>query len=678
MEGSLVDLRTDKPSFHLGLPPLDRWDVSPLQAAPVAIALVDRLGRIVYANPYLEEMFGYARGELQDRLVEILVPERLRTAHIRHRHHYLQNPHVRTMGWGMDLAGLRKDGSEFPIEAGLNHLEIEQTTFALVTIVDISPRKHAEEALRMSEERFRLLVEALHDHAVYLMDPQGVIVSWNSGATQIKGYSADEIIGRNYSCFFTQEELAQGEPERLLQMARTQGSLTNEGLRVRKDGSRFWANTTITAIYDHAGRLQGFGKITRDITERKQTAQLLEARVLQRTRELERRRQVAEGLQDILAMLNTNRTLPEILEFLLVRALNLFQASTCAIYQLEGQSGLLKKQVSAGLFAPEFLRLAIPDPTGTNAAFSLQEKPLLIFDLTQPLLNWAPAGAEFQQRLLKAGYRALSTMPLVIKDEAYGVLVTFYKSSHFFTDEEIELARAFCHQAALAIEHEQLRLLLEATAVTTERNRLARELHDAVTQTLFAASIIADALPVIWERNPDHGRKRLTELRELARGALAEMRTLLLELRPAKLMELELSELLQQLADGVIGRGRVPVRVYIDCLEEFPADVKFAFYRIAQEALNNVVKHAQASQVVVRLSQSDSEVFLIIEDDGQGFEFSHIHARNLGLSIMRERADAISAVLAIQSQPNQGTKIKVVWPKGQSPGRAELPLAERK
>jgi two-component system nitrate/nitrite sensor histidine kinase NarX len=155
----------------------------------------------------------------------------------------------------------------------------------------------------------------------------------------------------------------------------------------------------------------------------------------------------------------------------------------------------------------------------------------------------------------------------------------------------------------------------------------------------------------------------MDELRELTRGALAEMRTLLLELRPAKLMEIELVDLLRQLAESVTGRTRIPITVEVEGNGEIPAEVKVALYRIAQEALNNVAKHAQAKHAAIKVQRSAKRVELSVTDDGCGFVFAHIAPQHLGLGIMRERAEDIGASLSIQSQPGHGTAISVRWAK---------------
>jgi len=238
---------------------------------------------------------------------------------------------------------------------------------------------------------------------------------------------------------------------------------------------------------------------------------------------------------------------------------------------------------------------------------------------------------------------------------------------------EIE-QRTRAEQALLQREKEQ--------AVTEERNRLARELHDAVTQTLFSSSLIAEVLPRLWERSREEALTRLEELRQLNRGALAEMRTLLFELRPAALEKADMRDLLRQLADAIRGRVGLTVQVEADAGSALPPAVNVALYRIAQEALNNAVKHARPSQVTVRFRARPEVVTLEVADDGQGFDAAGLSpppacgsdtsgsaspaaaGAGHGLRIMRERAAAIGATIQVQSQPAQGTRVLVTWGRG--------------
>jgi nitrate/nitrite-specific signal transduction histidine kinase len=261
--------------------------------------------------------------------------------------------------------------------------------------------------------------------------------------------------------------------------------------------------------------------------------------------------------------------------------------------------------------------------------------------------------------------RSELAVPLKTKSGVVGVLNVESDQLNAFDESDLAVLQSLAHQAAIAIENARLYEQAQQLAVMQERSRLARELHDAVTQTLFSASLIAEALPNIWESDQAEGRQLLTEMRRLSRGALAEMRTLLLELRPAVLVEARLSDLLIQLVEAITGREDMSIKVTAEECALSP-DVHVALYRIAQEALNNIAKHARASQVDVVLRHAGhaedggARVELCIRDDGCGFDTTCIPPDRLGLSIMRERAQAIGARLEIESKIDTGTRISVV------------------
>src|ERR1700730_5391879 len=240
-------------------------------ASPDAIVVTAPDGRISATNPAVEQLFGYRETELVGQLVEILLPERFRGRHPQHRGGFVAAPSVRPMGTGLDLFGRVKDCTEFPVDIMLSPVRTGADQSVLTVVRDITQRKQTETALRRSEERFRLLVEGAKDYAIFMLDPEGRVATWNSGAERIKGYCASEIIGRHFSSFYTEEDIHDGRPQRLLKQAARDGRIEDEGWRVRKDGSQFWASVTITAVRDATGKLIGFGKVTRDLTERRRT-----------------------------------------------------------------------------------------------------------------------------------------------------------------------------------------------------------------------------------------------------------------------------------------------------------------------------------------------------------------------------------------------------------------------
>jgi len=218
-------------------------------------------------------------------------------------------------------------------------------------------------------------------------------------------------------------------------------------------------------------------------------------------------------------------------------------------------------------------------------------------------------------------------------------------------------------QRTSALEEAQDQLLQQTQEQATieERGRLARDLHDAVTQTIYSAALIAESLPQVWDRDPDRGRRNLAKLRQLVRGALAEMRTLLFELRPKSLEAADLGVLLRQLGDALTGRTQIPVTVDVEMEGDLPPEVKVAYYRISQEAFNNIEKHARADQVEVSLTRSNDQLLLTVQDNGRGFNLETIPAGRLGMQIMQERAESIQAVLDVTSHPGTGTLVNLTW-----------------
>jgi signal transduction histidine kinase len=165
----------------------------------------------------------------------------------------------------------------------------------------------------------------------------------------------------------------------------------------------------------------------------------------------------------------------------------------------------------------------------------------------------------------------------------------------------------------------------------------------------------------LWARDTEEGQRRLKVLRKLTRGAMAEMRTLLVELRPSTLIKADLAELLCQLGETVAGRTESRVELAISPIPPLPAEVKVALYRIAQEALNNVVKHAHANRVEIGMEAEKGAVTLCVHDDGRGFDMAGIPTGHFGLDNIRERAEGIGAELVMASVPGHGTQITVIW-----------------
>ena len=215
--------------------------------------------------------------------------------------------------------------------------------------------------------------------------------------------------------------------------------------------------------------------------------------------------------------------------------------------------------------------------------------------------------------------------------------------------------------AQLEEAQQQLLLRAEEEATATERNRLARELHDVITQLLFSINLVAGSLARLWRKDPEMAERSTEELQRLTRGALSEMRTLLRELRPYTITATELPTLATHLSEGLAARHDIPAEVRMEMSGSLPPEVHVALYRIAQEAMNNIAKHANASSLVVDLTGTESNVALVIIDDGYGFDDATASAGGMGMDIMRERADEVGAHLVVTSEQDIGTTVEVIW-----------------
>jgi signal transduction histidine kinase len=267
---------------------------------------------------------------------------------------------------------------------------------------------------------------------------------------------------------------------------------------------------------------------------------------------------------------------------------------------------------------------------------------------------------ELLARLLQR-YPALLAVPLIVKAEVYGAITFYYRAPQTFSSEAERLAIALSDQAALAIENARLVAAAQEKAVLEERQRLARDLHDSVTQAVYSISLQAQAATrLLAAGNVQTTAVYLQELEEAAQEALAEMRLLIFELRPPVLEQAGLPVALQARLAVVEGRSSLTTRLIVEGVDRLPAPVEQGLYRIAQEALNNTLKHAHAGSLSVYLQQVQSRVILEITDDGVGFDPAIGGATGgLGLRGIAERVAQLRGQLTIESIPGAGTKLRV-------------------
>jgi len=243
-----------------------------LESLAEGVVIIDNTGTILLVNARTENMFGYTNNELIGKPHALLIPERFQKVHEEYETRLFTEPKNRSMGESLNLSGRRQDGSEFPIAVSLSFINTINGVLALALVSDITIRKQFEKRLQETVELFHLQTEWMKGYAIFTLDSQGNVLNWNTGAERLKGYSAEEIIGKHFSCFYLEEERNAGTPEKELKKAVAEGQTVEVGCRIRKDGTTYWAEVRITPLYDELGKLRGFSKMVHDITEIKRIA----------------------------------------------------------------------------------------------------------------------------------------------------------------------------------------------------------------------------------------------------------------------------------------------------------------------------------------------------------------------------------------------------------------------
>lgn len=261
-----------------------------LDAAVDGIITIDETGIIRSVNPAAERIFGYRAVEVVGHNVSMLMPNPYRGEHDGYIRNYLHSGQARIIGLGREVQGLRKDGTIFPMDLAVGEGALGGGRIFAGIVRDITDRKAVEERLRAADERFRILVDGVRDYAITMLSPEGCVISWNAGAQRLYGWSADEAEGRPLSLFHPTDAVKAGLPDAILETARHDGRHESEGMRVRSDGSTFWAHEVITALRNTSGALSGFASISRDMSENRRHEE-----DLRRTKDqAEQAREVAE------------------------------------------------------------------------------------------------------------------------------------------------------------------------------------------------------------------------------------------------------------------------------------------------------------------------------------------------------------------------------------------------
>jgi signal transduction histidine kinase len=393
--------------------------------------------------------------------------------------------------------------------------------------------------------------------------------------------------------------------------------------------------------------ITGFLLVVADVTERVLSRQILERKVVDRTQKL-------SALYDVMTVTGEPVDLKVKLDESLQRVLDAVHAQAGAIQLLDDQRESLFLAVQQGLEDDLADRLRVlPTGAGQFDWATQEQNTLILTDIVDD--------GRTPELVRRSGFRTYVGVPMLTRGKTLGILSVFRQSKRPYSEEDISLLDSVADQIGAAIENDRLRLENEQLLIVEERNRLARELHDAVTQSLYSLTLYAEtSLRFSRGNQPAMAIEYLEQVAGTAQQALREMRLLLHNLRPTVLEQLGLVQAIKQRFDAVEKRVGIEVDYQIQGEIDLPPKVEEALYHIVQEALNNALKHAAATRISLRLRQQKEKVSLVIFDNGKGFHVLEVDdSGGLGLTSMRERIDSLGGNLTIDSAIGEGCKIQV-------------------
>lgn len=551
--------------------------------------------------------------------------------------------------------------------------------------------RQAEQAVRESEERFRLLVEQVQDYAIFMLDPQGYIVSWNAGAHRIKGYTADEIIGSHFSRFYPPDALAEGKPERELVEARAQGRVEDENWRVRKDGSQFWANVVITALHGADGELRGFAKVTRDLTERKRAADEREQLLLREQQarvEVEHLAIQIQRLQRLTDATLAQITLDDLLHVLLDRLSKLLVVDTVAILLLTEDGMALSVRAAKGLEEEVSQNVVIPLGAGFAGRIAAEQRPVVLPEV-DPAMIISPV-------LRSKGVRSLLGVPLLVEGRVIGVVHVGTLAPRSFPDDDVQLLRLGADRIALAIEHARL-----FAAEQAAHRRAEEALHLREQFLSLASHELKTPLTTLM------GNLEVLERRSVKAAQLPEREQQLLRIsiEQAKRLNQLVNMLLDisRIQQGRLTIERQPVEVVslvrqvveairprlqqhrLELLAHAPQLFITGDALRLRQVIENVVENAiifspNGGRITLEVEQRDRNVRLVVRDQGMGipaadlpriFESfytgatgSHEHrvGMGIGLYMVKEIVTLHGGTVAVHSEVDKGSTFMITFP----------------
>jgi PAS domain S-box-containing protein len=649
------------------------------QVQDYAIFLLTTDGHIASWNAGAERLKGYVASEIVGQSFErFYTPEDRAAGRPQHLLGIARTAgRVEDEGWRV-----RKDGTRFWADVVITALRNDSgqlVGFAKVTR-DLSERRAVEAQLYQSDARFRTLVESIKDYAIFLLAPNGTVLSWNVGAARLKGYTEAEIVGSSFERFYTPEDRAAGRPARLLAAALAEGRVEDEGWRVRKDGTRFWADVVITALVDEGGRLIGYAKVTRDLTERRQAEMDRATRLA-----VERAADRARRLQLATAALSAVSRPEEAAEVLTDEGLKAVGAAA-GVLAFPTSDGEALEVVHARGYEPD--ELGARQIFNSNAPNPIAQA----WRTAEPL--FVPSREDAPEVMASSRHAAWAVVPMLLGQRVVGVLGLSFDEPRALDEEERGFLLALCEVGAQALDRAAVydaerRAHAEAQAAVHAQDEFlsiaSHELRTPVAAVKATAQLAQRAI----QRGQFDAARTMRHLETIARAtdrltALVEdlldvsrLRTGQLQLRPEVLD-------LRPLVEETVARYRAtePRHDFRLALTDSPAIVTADPLRVEQvldNMLSNAVKYTPAGgQIEVRLAAESDGVTLTVKDDGIGlppgqetriFEafgrapnaaIHQIPGLGLGLSICRELIESHGGrIWASSPGEDQGTTIGV-------------------
>jgi PAS domain S-box-containing protein len=534
--------------------------------------------------------------------------------------------------------GLSIGGRQMWFEATISPM-MEDLVVAVAR--DVTERKKNEEALRQSERLYRTVIEQVTENICLVDVESRRIVGSNPAFRETLGYTEDDL--RHMTIYEIVAHGIESVDENIRRTVEEGRSVVGQRKYRRKDGSLVDVEASGSTIL--RGDRPTLCIVAHDVTERARVQGLLEERVA--------------TLSAIATKVTLDLPVEEMMDALAEGVVKASTAVACIVASVDESTGMLRPVGAFGL--PEGSKSGLEASWRVGAQSPTIEAfrglHAVLVPNTRELLLSNELYAPIHHLVSEVAWDTAYIVPLISRGRSLGALKLLYLPDQEPGEEEKVFLEAVADQTAVAVENARLFSEARGKAALEERQHLARELHDSVSQALYGIALGAKTATTLLEQNPERAADPLEYILSLAQAGLAEMRALIFELRPESLEKEGLVAALEKRAAALRTRHELRVEAILCEEPEASLEVKEALYRIAQEALHNIIKHAGAKKVEITMECDSGSISLEISDDGGGFEATDDFPGHLGLRSMRERAERLGGTLKVEAAPGKGTRI---------------------